>query len=134
MSKRSAVMVAAGLVLSLIVGGLAVAVGLTGPTVSNAVARTERRSASDPVVRTVRRTVTVHRKAEAKPAEVVQIAAQSSATGSTVSEGSSGSDDSYGEDEDHGENEAEDHGEDHGDDAETDDHTVGSGEDHGDDG
>lgn len=130
MNKRSAVMVAAGLVLSLIVGGLAVAVGLTGPTVSNAVPRAERRSAPEPVVRTLRRTVTVHKKAEPKPGEVVQIAAQSSAPGSTVSEGPSGSDDSYGEDEDHGEDHGEDNGEDNG---EAEDHTAGSGEDHGDD-
>jgi len=58
MNKRSALMLSAALVLTLIVGGLAVATGVTGPTVSNAVPRAERRSSPEPIVRTVRRTVT----------------------------------------------------------------------------
>ena len=57
MNKRSALMVAAGLILTLVVGGLAVAIGLTGPSVSSAVPRA-RRAAVEPMVRTVRRTVT----------------------------------------------------------------------------
>jgi hypothetical protein len=74
MNKRSASMVAAGLILTLVVGGLAVAIGLTGPSVSSAVPRA-RRTASKPVVRTVKRTVTVHKKAEPQTAGVVQVAA-----------------------------------------------------------
>lgn len=124
MKKRSALLVAAGLVLTLIVGGLAVAVGLTGPSVSTAVPRVDRRATSEPIVRTVRRKVTVHKKAEAKPGEVVQIAAPATATTSSndLSQ-SSGDDPSFGDDESHesSEHEDEDHGnedhsEDHGDD------------------
>lgn len=124
MKKRSALLVAAGLVLTLIVGGLAVAVGLTGPSVSTAVPRVDRRATSEPIVRTVRRKVTVHKKAEAKPGEVVQIAAPATATTSSndLSQ-SSGDDASFGDDESHesSEHEDEDHGnedhsEDHGDD------------------
>ena len=114
MNKRSALMLSAALVLTLIVGGLAVATGLTGPSVSNAVPRAERRASSEPVVRTVRRTVKVHKKADAKPGEVVTVAAPAAAAASPSSSNDlSGDDDSY-----------EDEGDDHGDD----------GGDHGDDG
>jgi hypothetical protein len=104
MNKRSALMLSAGLVLTLIVGGLAVATGLTGPTVSNAVPRAQRSSTSEPVVRTVRRTVTVHKKADAKPGQVVRVAAPAATAGTSGSpgtsgtSGTSGSDDAYGDD------------------------------------
>jgi hypothetical protein len=101
MNKRSALMLSAGLVLTLIVGGLAVATGLTGPTVSNAVPRAQRSSTSEPVVRTVRRTVTVHKKADAKPGQVVRVAAPAATagtSGSSGTSGTSGSDDAYGDD------------------------------------
>jgi hypothetical protein len=101
MNKRSALMLSAGLVLTLIVGGLAVATGLTGPSVSNAVPRVQRSSSSEPVVRTVRRTVTVHKKADAKPGQVVRVAAPAATAGTSGSpgtSGTSGSDDAYGDD------------------------------------
>ena len=62
MNKRSAVLIAAGLVLTLGIGGLAVSLGLTGPSPVNAAGpvRPER------VVKVERRTVTIHQKA--KPA------------------------------------------------------------------
>ena len=128
MNKRSALMVAAGLVLTLIVGGIAVAVGMTGPTVSSAVPRAERRSAQEPIVRTVRRTVTVHKKAEAKPGQVVQVAAPASTSSASTDESyadesyadESHEDDSYEDDED----EAEDH-EDHEDEDEEHDEDDG---------
>ena len=131
MNKRSAVLVASGLVLTLIVGGFAVAVGLTGPSVSSAVPHAEQRSA-EPLVRTVRRTVTVHQTADPKPAEVVQIPASSTASGS-IPEDSSGSDDGTGEDSHEDDDHGEDHGEDGGEDGGGEDHDDGSGEDHGDD-
>jgi hypothetical protein len=70
-NKRSAVLIAAGLVLTLGIGGLAVWLGLTGPTPVNAVetARPER------VVKVERRTVTVHRKAKATSAATVVLSA-----------------------------------------------------------
>ena len=43
MNKRSAMLMAAGLVLTLIVGGVAMSIGLTGPTSSEATPRAERR-------------------------------------------------------------------------------------------
>jgi hypothetical protein len=127
MNKRSALMVAAGLVLTLIVGGIAVAVGMTGPTVSSAVPRAERRSAQEPIVRTVRRTVTVHKKAEAKPGQVVQVAAPASTSSASTDESyadesyadESHEDDSYEDEdeaEDHEDEDEEDHDEDDGDD------------------
>lgn len=95
MNKRSALLVAAGLILTLVVGGLAVAIGLTGPSVSSAVPRSGR-SAVEPVVQTVRRTVTVHETADQATGAVVQLAA------STASAAPSTGDDDAGEIEDHG--------------------------------
>ncbi len=99
MNKRSASMVAAGLILTLVVGGLAVAIGLTGPSVSSAVPRAER-TASKPVVRTVKRTVTVHKKAEPQTAGVVQVAAPvvpatAPSTSTSMSDDSSGGHEEY---------------------------------------
>ncbi len=93
-------MLSAGLVLTLIVGGLAVATGLTGPSVSNAVPRAQRSSASEPLVRTVRRTVTVHKKADAKAGEVVRVEARAAtnATNGSDSSDPSGDDDAYDDD------------------------------------
>lgn len=63
MNKRSAVLVAAGLVLTLIVGGVAISVGLTGPTSTQAALRTTRKA--KPIVKVRKRTVTVHRQGAA---------------------------------------------------------------------
>ena len=104
MNKRSALMLSAGLVLTLIVGGLAVATGLTGPSVSNAVPQAQRSSTSEPVVRTVRRTVTVHKKSDAKPGQVVRVAAPAATSGTSGvsgSSGTSGDDDAYDDDDDY---------------------------------
>ena len=121
MNKRSALMLSAGLVLTLIVGGLAVATGLTGPSVSNAVPRAQRSSTSEPVVRTVRRTVTVHKKADAEPGQVVQVGAPTATSGPSSSSGTSGSDDDSYEDsyDDEGEDDdSADEQDDHDDDQE----------------
>jgi hypothetical protein len=75
MKKRSAMLIAAGLVLTLGIGGLAVSLGLTGPAPVNAAA-----AAPERVVRVERRTVTVHRTAEAAPVATTQTS--SSAPGS----------------------------------------------------
>ena len=123
MNKRSALMVAAGLILTLVVGGLAVAIGLTGPSVSSAVPR-ERRAAVEPMVRTVRRTVTVHKQADPTRGTVVQLAASTLPAASSASndDGSGeledredgdrghddrGDDDDRGHDDDHGGSEGE---------------------------
>ncbi len=90
MNKRSAMMVAAGLVLTLVVGGVAVAVGVVGPSTSAAGPRTVHRQHPKPIVKTKKRTVTIHRSGGVVAVPV--------ATGSSVSSqaapasGSSGDD------------------------------------------
>lgn len=116
MKKRSALMVAAGLVFTLVVGGLAVAIGITGPTVSGGTPRAGR--SVEPEVRTVKRTVTVHKKAKADGSSVVQVAAPSTATPSSSP---SGSDDSSSDDYSSGEYESGDQ--------ESEDHESGESED-----
>jgi hypothetical protein len=73
MNKRSAVFIAGGLVLLMAVGGLAVSLGLTGPTPVNAAGpvRPER------VVKVERKTVTVHRKAKPAAGSAIQVFATS---------------------------------------------------------
>jgi len=121
MNKRSAMLMAAGLVLTLIVGGVAMSTGLTGPTPSRAAPRAERRQTTAPIVKTVKRTVTVHKQGSATPAP-----ATSTATGSpgstSVGSLSGSTDDDHGSDSDDAE------GEDHGG-----DDLLGEDADHGDD-
>jgi hypothetical protein len=76
MKKRSAALIAAGLVLAMGIGAMAVSLGLTGPTASNAAAR-----AAAPVVRVERRTVTVQRNAEAIPGTTISAPADDSGQG-----------------------------------------------------
>jgi hypothetical protein len=64
MNKRSAVLVAAGLVVALIAGGLALGSGVVGPEPTAAVASAGRQQ-PDPRVRTIKRTIKVHRPAQA---------------------------------------------------------------------
>lgn len=106
MNKRSALLIAAGLVLTLGIGGLAVSLGLTGPTPLDAVetARPER------VVKVERRTVTVHRKAKVPSPTTVVLSAP--APGSTMGDDSSEGDESEHESESHedfSDMESEDH-------------------------
>lgn len=95
MNKRSAMLVAAGLVLTLVVGGIAVAVGLTGPEIGSARPRSGRETPS-PLVKTTTKTVTVHKKGDATGGGVVAVPGTSS---SSVSSASGSSDDGYVEDE-----------------------------------
>lgn len=130
MNKRSAMLVAAGLVLTLVVGGVAVAVGMTGPDASSAQPRLTQHKKNKPIIKTTKKTVTVHKKAPAQAGTVVTVPAASTGTVSSSSSGSSydDSDDSsssggtYGDD---------DHGDDH---EEGDDHEGGSDEEPSDDG
>lgn len=65
MNKRSAMMVAAGLVLAMLVAGMAVAAGFTGPEASAGGSRTNGAiETREPKVRTITETVTIHRKAK----------------------------------------------------------------------
>jgi hypothetical protein len=105
MKKRSAILLALGLVGALAVGGSGVTLGLTGLSTSEASPRTTH---AKPIVKTVRRTTTVHRKAPAGPAVVI---AGQAASGPSVSAGSSTSawsdDDGEFENEFENENEVE---------------------------
>jgi hypothetical protein len=64
MNKRSAVLVAAGLVFALIAGGLALGYGIVGPSPTTAVASAERPKQREPRIKTIEKTIKVHRKAE----------------------------------------------------------------------
>jgi hypothetical protein len=90
MNKRSAMMVAAGLVLTLVVGGVAVAVGVVGPSTSAAGPRTVRREHPRPIVKTKKRTVKVHRSGGVV---AVPVATGSSVSSSLASSASGPSDD-----------------------------------------
>ena len=79
MNKRSAVFMAAGLVAVLTLGGIAFSLGLTGPTVSAASARTTSAHVQ-PVVRTHTKKIVVHRQAPTPPARTVFMPAPSSFT------------------------------------------------------
>jgi len=92
MNKRSAMMVAAGLVLTLVVGGVAVAVGMTGPSASSAQPKLTHKK-NKPIIKTTKKTVTVHKKAPAQPGTVVTV--PSSYSGSASSSSGSGSGSSY---------------------------------------
>jgi uncharacterized membrane protein YgcG len=63
MNKRSAIVVAAGLVLALVAGGFALTNGLTGPEPSAAVASAKAPRQKKPIVHTITRTIKVHKKA-----------------------------------------------------------------------
>lgn len=105
MNKRSAMMVAAGLVLTLVVGGVAVAVGMTGPEASSAQPKLTHKK-NKPIIKTTKKTVTVHKKGQAQAGTVVTLPGTSSGTASSSSDSGSGSSyddsttsgDSYGDD------------------------------------
>lgn len=103
MKKRSAMAIAAGLVAALLTAAVAISLGLSGPDTADASG--ER---AQPRVRTVHRTVTVHREAKPEEPETVTIVTASSSS-PTSPEGSS---DDYEDDsasDDGYEDEAEDH-------------------------
>lgn len=106
MNKRSAAIVAAGLVAVLALGGFAYSRGLTGPGVSVAAAG-ERVSHPKPIVRTHTKRVVVHRSAPAPAPRIVYSQAPSTSSSPAYSSGAqdqSGSDDgTYGDDDEDGE-------------------------------
>jgi len=77
MNKRSAAIVAAGLVAVLALGGFAYSRGLIGPGVGVATAG-ERVSHLEPIVRTHTKRVVVHRSAPTPPPRIVYAQAASS--------------------------------------------------------
>jgi hypothetical protein len=91
MNKRSAMLVAAGLVLTLVVGGVAVAVGMTGPSASSAQPKLTQHKKNKPIIKTTKKTITVHKKAKARPGAVVTVPGTYSGTTSSSSGSTSGS-------------------------------------------
>ena len=67
MNKRSAMLMAAGLVLTMIIAGIAISAGLTGLSTSAAAPRVIQPRTHKPIVKTVRTTRTVHKKAPQAP-------------------------------------------------------------------
>ena len=128
MNKRSAMLMAAGLVLTLIVGGVAMSTGLTGPTPSQAAPRAgQRQKAPKPIIKTVKHTVTVHKQGTATPATATATAPATSGSSSAGSLSGSmdddqgiSSDDTQGEDQ--GDDDSGESGDDHGYDDHGDDH------------
>lgn len=68
MNKRSAMLMAAGLVLTMIVAGVAITAGLTGPSASAAAPRAAHHRSPKPIVKTIHKTETVHKKSPQTPA------------------------------------------------------------------
>ncbi|HEY7399426.1 MAG TPA: hypothetical protein VH989_00855 [Actinomycetota bacterium] len=96
MNKRSAVIVAAGLVVALVAGGIALERGVLGPPATAAEASVDAGTRPKPIIRTTERTVKIHRKAKA-----------GNASGSPTVSSSSTSTGSWSDDEGEFEHEAE---------------------------
>ena len=99
MNKRSAIVVAAGLVVALVAGGFALSHGLVGPTPTAAAATAKTQKHQKPIVRTEKRTVKVHRKSKGGggtvPGPVITVGGTSTSSGSTGSASSVQGDDSF---------------------------------------
>lgn len=90
MNRRTAMLTAGGLVLAMVVAGVALAMGITGP--SQAAAHVSKgRHTANPIVRTVSRTETVHRQAKSSSGSVAVVPAAA-----TLSSSSSMDDDATG--------------------------------------
>lgn len=116
MNKRSAMMVAAGLVLAMLVAGMAVAAGLTGPEASAGGSRANGEAQDRaPKVRTITETVTIHRTAksdDATPEPVIVTQPPATPATSAPDVDDDGFDDDAYEDEDEHED-GEDHDDGH---------------------
>jgi hypothetical protein len=112
MKKRSAMAIAAGLVAALLTGAVALSLGLSAT--DQADAASER---VEPRVRTVHRTVTVHREAKAEEPETVTIVTAGSSSPASGDDEAASDDRSEGVD-DGVEDEDRDDGTEHEDEAE----------------
>ena len=89
MKKRSAMFVAAGLVLAMIVAGVGFAMGMTGPTADAKKAPLHVKAKQKPIVHTVTKTITIHKKAKASddgPATSTPVIYQSTAPTTSTAE------------------------------------------------
>jgi hypothetical protein len=109
MTKRSAMLVAAGLVAALLGGATALSFGLSGSGTAQA-----ETPSPDPIVRTVHRTVTVEKdaKGQQQPVQVVRVTSDPAPSTAVSSTDASyeGSDDAY----EHESDEASEHESDEG--------------------
>lgn len=119
MKKRSAMAIAAGLVVALLSGAVALSVGFSDPA---AVATGER---ATPRVRTIERTVTIHKKAKPESQPVVRTIAAPAASATATSAVS----DDDGWDDDDGSFEDGDRDDDHDEDEDHEDEDDGGHED-----
>ena len=111
MTKRTAMLMAAGVVLALLGGSVALSFSLAG----NQTAEAGPREASEPIVRTIHRTIRVEKQAKGSaPVKVVTLQAPTSLSDQPSSSDAVSSDDSY-EHEEHGDDDGYEH-EEHGDD------------------
>jgi hypothetical protein len=135
MTKRTAMLMAAGVVAALFAGSVALAFGLSGTTAATA----DTPAKLDPIVRTVHRTVRVEKEAKPadQPVQVVTLGSDPAPveTVSTDDDAFEDADDAFEdeddafEDEDHEDDGSEDH-----DDDGSEDHEDDGSEDHDDDG
>jgi len=127
MTKRSAMLIAAGLVAALAVGAMALSIGLSG----NGTAAASDAKKLDPIVRTIHRTVTVEKSAKGDGA--VQVVTLDATSGSSSSSSepveSESSDDGF-----EGESESEDSSDEAFEDESSSDDSSGSGSDSEDEG
>lgn len=89
MTKRTAMLMAAGVVVALLGGSLALAFGLSGNTAAVADTPAKR----DPIVRTIHRTVTVDKQAKGSD-QPVRVVTLSSSQASSTDQAQSAGDDS----------------------------------------
>jgi hypothetical protein len=114
MNKRSAMMVAAGLVLAMLVAGMAVAAGLTGPEASAGGSRANGEVQDrEPKVRTITETVTIHRTAKSDDATPEPVVVTQ--TPATPAAATDVDDDGYEDESEHEDEDEHEDGEDHDD-------------------
>jgi len=121
MTKRTAMLMAAGVVLALLGGSVALSFSLAG----NQTAEAGPRKASERVVRTIHRTIRVEKQAKGSaPVKVVTLQAPTSLSDQPSSSDAVSSDDSYHDDDAYEHDDASEHDDDaydHDDDADDDD-------------
>jgi hypothetical protein len=105
MTKRTAMLMAAGVVVALLGGSLALAFGLSGNTA--AVADTAAKS--DPIVRTIHRTVRVDKQAKPsdQPVQVITLSSSTSSSDPSQSESDDAFEDSQSDDQYEGDDQYE---------------------------
>ena len=109
MKKRSAMLVAAGLVLAMVVAGLGFTMGLTGPT-ADAKRVSVGRTSQKPIVHTKTKTITIHKQAESQSSDASIVYSDGTAPGTSGATTSSYGDDSYEHDSYEHESESESDG------------------------